>query len=186
MKAPLRHRIKEHRRVRAGDLVPHEENPRLHTPQQRRALHALYREIGFARSLLAHELPDGRLKLIDGHLRAALTPEEMLEVEVLDINDEEARKLLLCIDPLAALAGYDDELLTRLRQVAEQDSEAVQTIWQEVQEAEAAPSLSKSSEAEAELRDQFFVLIECQDEEEQVELLRRFQREGLKCQAKLA
>jgi hypothetical protein len=52
-----------HRRVRAGDLVPHEFNFRTHPDGQRAALEALYREVGFARSLLAYELSDGRLKL---------------------------------------------------------------------------------------------------------------------------
>ena len=65
MTEPIRHRIKDHRRVRAGDLVPHEWNFRTHPAGQRAALEALYSEVGFARSLLAYELPDGRLKLID-------------------------------------------------------------------------------------------------------------------------
>ena len=51
-----RNRIKGHRRVRAGDLVPHELNPRLHSDAQCAALAALYEEVGFARSLLAYEL----------------------------------------------------------------------------------------------------------------------------------
>src|SRR5262249_15271700 len=102
-----RHRIKGHRRVRAGDLVPHELHPRRHPEAQRAALAALYEEIGFARSLLAYELPDGRLKLIDGHLRQSLDPDLEVEVEVLDVNDEEARKLLLSLDPLVLLAEYD-------------------------------------------------------------------------------
>ncbi len=59
---------------------------------------------GFARSLLAYELPDGRLKLLDGHLRRDIDPEMEVEVEILDVNDEEARTLLLSIDPLPALA----------------------------------------------------------------------------------
>jgi hypothetical protein len=40
--------------------------------------------LGFARSLLAYELPDGRLKLIDGHLRRDIDPDMEVEVEVLD------------------------------------------------------------------------------------------------------
>ena len=74
MTQPIRNRIKAHRRVRAGDLVPHEWNFRLHPDVQRKALQALYAEVGFARSPLADELPDGRLKLIDGHLRRDLDP----------------------------------------------------------------------------------------------------------------
>src|SRR5215510_6992703 len=93
-----RNRIVRHARVRAGDLVPHELNPRRHPEAQRQALEALYQEVGFARSLLAYELPDGRLKLIDGHLRQDLHPDLEVDVEVLDVSDAEARALLLSID----------------------------------------------------------------------------------------
>ena len=55
------------------------------------ALAALYEEVGFARSLLAYELPDGRLKLIDGHLRQSMDPDMEVDVEVLDVDDAEAR-----------------------------------------------------------------------------------------------
>src|ERR1700688_5022485 len=103
-KTTIRNRIKGQRRIRAGDLVPHEWNYRTHPERQRAALLALYQEVGFARSLLAYELPDGRLKLLDGHLRRDLDPDMEVDVEVLDVTDEEARALLLSLDPLAALA----------------------------------------------------------------------------------
>lgn len=117
MSTPIRNRIKSHRRVRAGDLVPHEWNFRWHPEQQQAALQALYREIGFARSLLAYELPDGRLKLIDGHLRRDLDPNLEVDVEILDVNDGEARALLLSIDPLAALAQTQTQLHERLMEL---------------------------------------------------------------------
>ena len=49
--------------------------------------------------MLAYELPDGRLKLIDGRLRRDLEPDMEVDVEILDVNDAEARALLLSIDP---------------------------------------------------------------------------------------
>jgi hypothetical protein len=89
-----------------GDLVPHELSPRVHSQEQREALQALLGELGFARSLLAYELPDGRLKLIDGHLRqGTLDPDEQVTVEILDVSDDEARKLLLSIDPACAASS---------------------------------------------------------------------------------
>ena len=36
------------------------------------------------------------------------------------------------------------------------------------------------------LAEQWYVLVECRDEKQQVELLRRFKREGLTCKAALA
>src|SRR5437667_2085323 len=114
MSTSIRNRIKGHRRVRAGDLVPHEWNFRLHPELQRAALQALYKEVGFARSLLAYELPDGRLKLLDGHLRRDLDPNMEVDVEILDVNDDEARALLLSIDPLATQVQTQEQQRNRL------------------------------------------------------------------------
>src|ERR1700691_5696084 len=113
----IRNRIKTHRKVRAGDLVPHEWNFRQHPEAQRAALAAIYDEVGFARSLLAYELPDGRLKLIDGHLRRDFDPNQEVDVEVLDVDEEDARKLLLTIDPLASLAEQQDQIRRRLMDI---------------------------------------------------------------------
>ncbi len=114
MTSPIRNRIKGHRRVRAGDLVPHEWNFRLHPESQQAALQAIYQEAGFARSLLAYELPDGRLKLLDGHLRRDIDPDMEVDVEILNVTDAEARALLLSIDPLAALAETQEQVHRRL------------------------------------------------------------------------
>src|SRR3989449_9365041 len=130
MSDSIRNRIKGHRRVRAGDLVPHELNFRLHPELQKAALQALYREVGFARSLLAYELPDGRLKLIDGHLRRDLDPDLEVEVEVLDVNEDEARTLLVSIDPLAALAVAQEQLRDRLRGIVPAAPPEREAAWQ--------------------------------------------------------
>src|SRR5438046_730387 len=125
----IRNRIRGHRRVRAGDLVPHELNFRMHPEGQKNALKDLYREVGFARSLLAYELPDGRLKLIDGHLRRDLDPNMEVDVEVLDVNDDEARALLLSIDPLAALAQTQEQIHRRLLEITPTDFEELKAAW---------------------------------------------------------
>jgi len=187
----VRNRIKRHVRIRAGDLVPHELNPRCHPEAQRRALLELYREIGFARSLLAYELPDGRLKLIDGHLRRDLDPEQEVEVEVLDVSDAEARALLLSIDPLAQLADYDAATLDELRKLTVTDSAILDELWQSIarSEAEAEKTLAEvrdRSTEEREPAEQFLILIECDNEAHQVELLQRFQQDGLKCKTLLS
>lgn len=178
----IRNRIKTHRRVRAGDLVPHEFNYRLHPEPQKAALQALYEEIGFARSLLAYELPDGRLKLIDGHLRRDLDPDMQVDVEVLDVSDAEARTLLLSIDPLAALAGTNAETHARLRQQTPSQSEAINALWDATvrNQAKADALLEKAARP---IGGQFLILVECRDEPHQVELLEKFQAEGLSCKA---
>src|SRR5205807_5057845 len=145
MQEPIRNRIKGHRRVRAGDLVPHELNFRLHPDVQRSAIQALYDDVGFARSLLAYELPDGRLKLIDGHLRRDIDPDMEVEVEVLDVNEDEARELLLSIDPLVGLGQMQQQLYERLRQTTPTVHPELEAMWQAAaqQSMEAAERLKK-------------------------------------------
>src|ERR1700730_10048295 len=142
----IRNRIKAHRRVRAGDLVPHEFNFRLHGDIQRDALQALYREVGFARSLLAYELSDGRLELIDGHLRRDLDPDMEVDVEVLDVNDEEARTLLLSIDPLAALAQTQHQLHDLLLELAPEAPAELQAAWEAAAQAALGPPYEPKKE----------------------------------------
>jgi hypothetical protein len=181
---PIRNRIKGHRRVRAGDLVPHELNFRSHPEMQRAALEALYREVGFARSLLAYETSDGRL-MLDGHLRRDLDPDMQVDVEVLDVNDDEARALLLSIDPLAALAQTQEQLHDRLLDLAPAVAPDLRAVW----EAAAGASLTAAESARpavTALIEQYLLLITCRDEKHQVELLTRFQGEGLPCKALLS
>lgn len=182
----VRNRIKKHLRVRAGALLPHELNPRRHTDPQRAALQALYSEIGFARSLLAYELPDGRLKLIDGHLRQSLDPDLEVDVEVLDVNDDEARALLLSLDPLALLADYDHDTLAQLRAATETSNDTLQALWAllDKQDGSVKEQLDQATRPAApEVKEQFLVLVECESEEEQVALLQRFSADGLRCKA---
>ena len=63
----IRDRIKEFRRVKASELIPNEKNWRRHGKAQSAALKGLLAEIGYADALIARELLDGRLQLLDGH-----------------------------------------------------------------------------------------------------------------------
>ncbi len=165
--------------------MPHEWNFRTHPALQHAALEALYQEVGFARSLLAYELPDGRLKLVDGHLRRDLTPDMEVEVEILDVTEEEAHKLLLSIDPLAALAEQQEQLRARLLELTPTPSPELEAAWHASTEAyRQAVEKGNGWGAEA-LAEQWYVLVTCRDEQQQVELLGRFKEEGLECKAVL-
>jgi len=185
MTAPIRNRIKSHRRIRAGDLLPHELNFRLHPDQQRAALQALYAKVGFAHSLLAYELPDGRLKLIDGHLRRDLDPDMEVDVEVLDVNDDEARALLLSIDPLAALAQTQEQIHRRLLEITPTEFEELKAAWRMTAESHFE-ALSATPPAAPQCPAQFLILVICRNEQHQVELLNRLGGEGLECRALLS
>ena len=125
----IRDRVKELRRVRAGDLVPNPKNWRTHPQAQQDALRGILAEVGYADALLARELPDGSLMLVDGHLRAETTPEQEVPVLVLDIDQAEADKLLLSLDPLAALAETNSTALDALLREVDTGSEGLQQMY---------------------------------------------------------
>jgi DNA modification methylase len=124
----IRDRIVDFRRVRARELLPHPANWRRHPEAQREALRGMLEEIGYAGALLARQLPDGQLQLIDGHLRAETTPDHEVPVLVLDVTAAEAEKLLVSIDPLAALAERDDAALRQLLDRVGTENTRVQTF----------------------------------------------------------
>ncbi|MBX3377522.1 MAG: DNA modification methylase [Phycisphaeraceae bacterium] len=124
----IKDRIRELRRVRACQLKPNPRNWRTHPKAQREALQGLLAEVGFADALLARELEDGSLELIDGHLRAETTPEMDVPVLVLDVTEAEANVLLASIDPLAALAGADAQKLEELLSSVATSNDAVQAM----------------------------------------------------------
>src|SRR5258706_10201033 len=103
----IRDRIIELRRVPASDLMPNPANFRLHNEIQRQHLQATLQSIGFAGAELARVLPDGRLMLIDGHLRAEEMADAPIPVLVTDLDEAEADALLATFDPIGRLAGTD-------------------------------------------------------------------------------
>jgi len=123
----IRDRVTELRRVPAGSLLPSPKNWRRHPKAQADALRGLLSEIGYADALLAREAPEG-LMLIDGHLRAETTPDAVVPVLVLDVTEAEADKLLLSLDPLAAMAEGDADALRTLLAQVETDSDAVRRM----------------------------------------------------------
>ncbi len=138
----IRDRIRELRRVKASELVPNPKNWRRHPKEQAAALKGLLAEVGYADALLARELDDGRLMLIDGHLRAETTKKATVPVLVLDVTEAEADKLLLTLDPLAAMARADQEQVMALLKVVRTDSQAVGALLELVAGQEAWQAVS--------------------------------------------
>jgi len=183
----IRDRIRELRRVRAGDLRPHPKNWRTHPPAQQDALRGVLAEIGYAAALLARELPDGSLQLIDGHLRAETTPDTDVPVLIVDLDDAETAKLLALHDPISAMAGRDDALLSELLMEVDTESEAIRAVLDGLLAAPLLPEdlLSdgvndgNSNDAgEITIPESYQVVAECENESRQKELYERLTGEG--------
>jgi DNA modification methylase len=156
----IRDRITDFRRVRARDLLPHPANWRRHPEAQREALRGMLEEIGYAGALLAREVGDGRLQLIDGHLRAETTPDHEVPVLILDVTEAEAEKLLVSIDPLAALAERDDSALRQLLDRVGSENARVQAFLAGLR-AQLPPVLPQATPLEAKPLPPGFADIRC-------------------------
>ncbi len=130
MKGPIeiRDRIQELRRVPAAELRANPKNWRVHPKAQHDAVRGVLVEIGYADALLARVDQDGSLVLIDGHLRAEITPDTTVPVLVLDVTEEEGNKILAPLDPLAGMAEADASRLTDLVKSIEFDDANLQTM----------------------------------------------------------
>ena len=179
----IRDRIKELRRVKAHELRPNAKNWRTHPQAQRDVLCGLLAEIGYADALLARELPDGSLELIDGHLRAETTPDMEVPVLIVDLDDAEAAKLLALHDPVAAMAEADQGLLGTLLAEVETENEAIGRLIEQMAaegQAEGTP-IDPGPPPEVVVPEAFQVVIECQDEAQQQAVFERMSGEGFKC-----
>jgi hypothetical protein len=180
----IRDRVKELRRVQASELLPNPRNWRTHPPAQQDALRGVLAEVGYAGALLARELDDGRLQLIDGHLRAETTPDILVPVLVLDVDEREALKILVTHDPLSALAGADAEKLNEALSECDINNPAVMAMLADLDEQvrQANDAVEEAAErAEVEIPESWQVVVECSSEDEQREVFERMRNEGFKC-----
>ena len=180
----IRDRIKELRRVKAAELKPHPRNWRTHPKVQRDALRGVLAEVGYADALVARELPDASLQLIDGHLRAETTPEMEVPVLVVDLNDEETAKLLATLDPLGAMAEADRDVLAELVAEVETENESVRVLLEGMLGGPGSSGDGPAAEQlppEKRIVDTYQVVVDCRDEDHQREVYERLSGEGLSC-----
>jgi len=177
----IRDRIRELRRVRAADLVPNPKNWRTHPEGQADALRGVLSEIGYATALIARELPDGSLMLIDGHLRAETTPDHEVPVLVLDVDEAEADLLLATLDPLAALAESNAAILEELLSGVQSGNEAVQSMLADLAEAEGVTPKDDAADTEVVPKTGWEIVVTCTNEEQQRQIFDQLTAEGVEC-----
>ncbi|MEM6329112.1 MAG: hypothetical protein AAF790_02570 [Planctomycetota bacterium] len=177
-----RDRVKELRRVRAGDLAAHPNNWRTHPRHQQAALRGVLAEVGYADALVARELPDGTLQLVDGHLRAETTPDAVVPVLVVDLSDAEADKVLLTHDPLSAMAGADAAELATLLERVDTDNRSLNEMLGRLADRSGAIDLeSLANRPEVDVPECYQVVVECGNAAEQEAVYERMRKEGYPC-----
>jgi len=128
----IKNRIKELRYVKASEIAPNPKNWRTHPKEQADALRGVLAEVGMADAVLARELEDGSLMLIDGHMRAETLGDEDVPVLVLDVTEQEADKLLAVFDPISSMAGVNRNSLEELLSGIATDSDPLNSLLEQL------------------------------------------------------
>lgn len=131
-------RIKEHILVKKSDIRPNPQNWRLHPQSQLDGLTAIMEDVGFVDELLVVPDPDKKAKylMVDGEARWTLhEAEDEIPVSVLDLDNEEIKKILATIDPISGLAGNDPQKLEGLlKEISDDVSVEMKTLLQDIDE----------------------------------------------------
>lgn len=114
--------------MKPEDIQPHEMNWRRHPQAQEAALSDLLGEVGWAGALLYNEATG---RLIDGHCRrkvAKTRRDEKVPVLVGNWTEDQERKILATLDPIAAMATSDADALSALLDSVTTDSPDIQAL----------------------------------------------------------
>ena len=179
----IRDRIKEFRRVPARELTAHPKNWRTHPATQRDALRGVLDDIGLADAVIARELADGSLQLVDGHLRAEVADDTLLPVLIVDLDDDETDKLLLAHDAITNLADVDHDNLADLVLNVDTNNVALQSLFEDL--AQSIPTLplpvTSREPPEVNIPQLWEVVAECADELQQLTVYQQLVNSGIKC-----
>jgi len=171
----IRDRIKEFKRVAAKDLLPNPKNWRSHPKEQKDALQGILAEVGYADALLVRETEHGYM-LLDGHLRAEVSPEQKVPVLVLDVTEKEADKILLTHDFITDMAVMKEEEFQELLNQTEIESQALlDALQKQIDEGDGFESTDK----DVSIPSIFQIVVSCDNESHQQELYDRFIEDGL-------
>lgn len=115
-----RNRVKELIFATNDELEPNPNNPRVHDQRQREVLAESLNKFGITDAVLGYRRPNGKIRLIDGHMRREEIVGQKIPILLLDIeSDEEADQILAVHDPIGDLAMFDDKKFKELVEKAD-------------------------------------------------------------------
>lgn len=192
-------KIVEQGMIDPRQLVPNEDNWRLHPPEQLGAIRGSLRTIGWVAGALVNRrtvehgwAPDEcRDVMIDGHARrkeAIAGRQQRMPYTLISVSPEEEATLLATFDPIAALATADAAHLKNVLDRARTDDMNLQGLLDQIaRDAKLAPpSDPEAAEDDASgqnVPERYAIIVECASEEHQAELLTQLTGKGLQCRA---
>lgn len=189
----------ENKMVPIEMIQPHESNYNYHPTSQIEQLEKSLEDLGQYRSLVLWQQIDGTYIQLAGHgVKEAMEAHGLTEVRA-DVFPPEldpiiAKQILIADNLHAKNSEPDLDLLTTL--LVEQrdlgldlgivgtDANALEEMLKSIagdDYTDNNPLPEKGDAPVSEISDQWALLISCEDEDQQLELLERFQAEGLSC-----
>lgn len=170
--------------VDPATLVPNPRNWRMHPQAQHDALVGVLSEVGWIQQVIVNERTGN---LVDGHLRVAAAlerHESSIPVGYIDVSAEEEQLILATLDPLTALAETNTTTLAALLQEVQSGEAAVQAMLSQLaQEEGIVPPQGGEHVIPQQIPTQWQILVLCDDEAQQSQILDRLTAEGLECRA---
>lgn len=115
-------------------LIEHPANFKIHTAFQSAVISGSLRELGWIQDITVSKR-SGRI--LDGHLRVALALKEKqptVPVKYVDLDEAQEHEAILLIDPTAALAEIDKDLLDRCLRETQSGETAIQQFLADLAE----------------------------------------------------
>lgn len=110
----VRNRIIDRVEVTGRDLKRNPLNWRTHPENQTATVRSLIDTVGQVSPLIGVRGADGQITLIDGHLRADIADDALMQVDIVDLTPEEQRLILALYDHSSTMAGVDASVISDL------------------------------------------------------------------------
>ena len=163
-------------------LIPNALNWRRHPKAQQIALAQALDGIGWIQRVIVNKRTGN---IVDGHLRVELAikeKEKFVPVCYVDLSDEEERLALATFDPLSAMAITDQKMLDSLIENIGADSPMLAALLAKHSDDEETASAG-SHDQSGDVKERYEILITCENEVDQADLLFRLTEEGVTCRS---
>lgn len=180
----------EWKQVSLDELHEDPANARKHGQRNRNAVRSSLREFGQVETLVVEA---GTGRVLGGNCRLAelraMGVQEAMVCEV-DVHGVDATRLALALNRTAELAEWDQNGLEALLRDLDEAGAVAGIGWEEDELGDLfggvdddLPEPDGAEDQSDQLEYQFRILVECRDESDQLVLLEKFEREGIRCRA---
>lgn len=178
---PWKSRIIRHEDIDPNTLTVHPDNWRIHPKAQQEAMEGILADVGWVQQIIVNQRSG---HILDGHMRVELAIKHKVTsvpVTVVDLTKAEETEVLALLDPIGALAKTNkDKISALLNRVATKD-ESLTKLLANLSPMEDAGASDDGGMDEVETV--YEIIVQCRDEQQQLKLLGKFTKSGLRCRA---